>query len=167
MAAGYSGTPLSTKLGIKDGSRVVLLGAPRDFDQELAPLPEGVRLMTRLPTGRTVDVAVLFCGNLKQLIGGFGKARDHLTPAGGLWVAWPKKASGVETDLDENLIRDHGLAAGLVDNKVCAVTQVWSGLRFVYRVQDRAGLSPSRSASPGSGGSSRPGRSASPRARRT
>jgi hypothetical protein len=127
--AGYSGTPLPKKLGIKDASRVVLLGAPKGF------AIDGVQAASRL--GSEHDVIVLFSNSRSTLERDFRKARQALAPAGGLWVAWPKKSSGVATDLDENVIRKIGLAEGLVDNKVCAIDETWSGLRFVIRLKDR------------------------------
>lgn len=127
--AGYSGTPLPKKLGIKDSSRVVLLGAPKGF------AIEGVTAAARL--GAEHDVILLFSNSRSNLEPAFRKARQALAPAGGLWVAWPKKSSGVETDLDENVVRTIGLGAGLVDNKVCAIDETWSGLRFVIRLKDR------------------------------
>ncbi|HYX43974.1 MAG TPA: DUF3052 domain-containing protein [Acidimicrobiales bacterium] len=136
--AGYSGTPLARKLGIGEGSSVVLFGAPDGFEEVLAPVPEGVRFVRRLPrqAGRA-DVAVFFVTTAADLERRFDAVAAALTPAGGLWVAWPKRSSGVPTDLTENVIRDIGLAHGMVDNKVCAVTDVWSGLRFVLRLKDR------------------------------
>jgi hypothetical protein len=136
--AGYSGTPLATKLGIGEGSSVALVRAPDGFEQVLAPLPPGAVVGRRLPSGdRRADVAVLFVTSAADLDRRFARVAAALTPAGGLWVAWPKRASGVATDLTENVIRDVGLAHGMVDNKVCAVTDVWSGLRFVLRLKDR------------------------------
>lgn len=134
---GYSGTPLAAKLGIKAGHRIVLVSAPDEFDDVLGELPPDAVVSRSLPRSRRADVIVLFCGDEKSLVKGFDRAARALDFAGGLWVAWPKKSSGVKTDLDENVVRAHGLATGLVDNKVCAVTDVWSGLRFVYRVKDR------------------------------
>ncbi len=135
-AAGYSGTPLPTKLGIKPGSRVLLMGAPERFAEDtLGPLP-GVELHRR--AGRSAyDVVLAFAPDFRALQQRFGPARDRLTTAGGLWVAWPKRSSGLATDLDENVVRDFGLATGLVDNKVCAIDATWSGLRFVVRLADR------------------------------
>ncbi|HWC09829.1 MAG TPA: hypothetical protein VG455_01260, partial [Acidimicrobiales bacterium] len=136
--AGYSGTPLARKLGITEGASVVVLGAPEGFGKVLAPLPDGVRVSRRLPRkGRQADVAVLFATAGADLEHRFDAVAAALTPAGGLWVAWPKRSSGVPTDLTENVIRDIGVAHGMVDNKVCAVTDVWSGLRFVLRLKDR------------------------------
>jgi hypothetical protein len=135
VAAGYSGTPLATKLGIREGSRVALLGAPEGFDHVLAPLPAGVRVLRRLSPG--LDVVVLFVTRRQRLEQRFAAAAEAVMPAGGLWVAWPKRASKVPTDLTEDVLREVGLPMGLVDNKVCAVTEVWSGLRFVWRTENR------------------------------
>jgi hypothetical protein len=134
--AGYSTTPLRQKLGIKAGARVLLLSAPAEFEGGLGGLPEGVRITTRAGK-EPAQVIVLFCKDLKTLEARFEGARAALDEAGGLWVAWPKKASGVKTDLTEDVVRDLALAAGLVDNKVCAIDEVWSGLRLVVRVKDR------------------------------
>jgi hypothetical protein len=134
-AAGYSGTPLPKKLGIRPGARLGLIGAPDGFDATLGPLPEGVRV--RATARGPLDVLVAFFVGRAALERRFDALRDALDPAGGLWIAWPKRASGVVTDLTENVVRELGLAAGLVDNKVCAVDEVWSGLRFVYRLRDR------------------------------
>ena len=127
----YSGTPLPKKLGIQAGSVVVLLGAPKGFEKALEPLPEDVTLRRRL--GGTVPVIVLFSTKAKDLAPKFERAANHLDSPGGLWVAWPKKTSGVATDLDGNEVRRIGLAAGLVDNKVCAIDTTWSGHRFAHR----------------------------------
>ena len=132
---GYSGTPLPRKLGIKEGSTVALLDAPDGFEKELDPLPDGVELTPDLLP--SLDVILLFVTTRHQLERRFPEAAAHLQPAGGLWVTWPKKASGVATDLTELVVMEVGLANGLVDNKVCAVTDVWSGLRFVIRLADR------------------------------
>jgi hypothetical protein len=134
--AGYSGTPLPRKLGIKPGHRVLLVDAPGDFD--LGPVPDDVVLHQRAGR-RPYDVILAFCPDLATVERRFLPLIERLVPNGGLWVAWPKKSSGLATDLDENLIRDIGLAAGVVDNKVCAVDHTWSGLRFVYRLTDRPG----------------------------
>jgi hypothetical protein len=126
--AGYSGTPLPKKLGIKETSRVRVLGGPEEFAQGL-----GVELRVR----GEADVIVLFTRSARELAKAFGGARKSLHKDGGLWIAWPKKASGVVTDLNENVVRNQGLALGLVDNKVCAIDEIWSGLRFVVRLADR------------------------------
>ncbi len=132
MTAGYSGTPLPKKLGIKETTRLTVLHAPPGFQDTLGPLPSGVVMRERL--AGEADVAVLFLTTFKKLEAEFTRAAAMLPPAGGmLWIAWPKKASKMETDLDENLIRDFGLAAGLVDTKVCAIDETWSGLRFSRR----------------------------------
>lgn len=132
---GYSGTPLAGKLGIRAGSRVALLGAPAGFDAELAPLPDGVRILRRLAAD--LDVAVLFVTERRELERRFPAVARSITPAGGFWIAWPKRASKVPTDVTEDVLREVGLPQGLVDNKVCAVTEVWSGLRFVWRKENR------------------------------
>jgi len=135
--AGYSGTPLPKKLGIKAGHRVALIGSPADFDRTLGELPEGVELHSEAQTGKGFDVIVFFTTEHADLKKRFAKLAKRLTPAGGFWIAWPKKASGVPTDLTEDVIRVVGLDVGLVDNKVCAIDETWSGLRFVIRLQDR------------------------------
>jgi hypothetical protein len=135
-AAGYSGTPLARKLGIKPDARVALIGAPEAFEATLAGLPEGVRIRRRLGGG-PLDVIVAFHSRRSMLERRLPRLSAALDPAGGLWIAWPKRASGVPTDVTEDVVRDLGLAAGLVDNKVCAIDSVWSGLRLVYRLRDR------------------------------
>jgi hypothetical protein len=134
-AAGYSGTPLVSKLGIKPGTTIGLIGAPDDFDDTLGELPDGVTVRRRLQ-GR-LDVIVAFYVERSALERRLPALRGALQPAGGLWLAWPKRASGVATDLSDTVVRELGLAAGLVDNKVCAIDAVWSGLRLVYRLRDR------------------------------
>lgn len=134
-AAGYSGTPLVSKLGIKPGATIGLIGAPDDFDGTLGELPDGVTVRRRLQ-GR-LDVIVAFYVERSALERRLPALRGALQPAGGLWLAWPKRASGVATDLSDTVVRELGLAAGLVDNKVCAIDAVWSGLRLVYRLRDR------------------------------
>ena len=133
--AGYSGTPLVKKLGIKPGSTLGLIGAPDDFDVTLGELPDGVTVRRRL-RGQ-LDVIVAFSLDRTTLERRLPALRAALQPAGGLWLAWPKRASGVATDLNDTVVRELGLAAGLVDNKVCAIDEVWSGLRLVYRLSDR------------------------------
>src|SRR5215208_797663 len=133
---GYSGTPLPQKLGIKPGHRLLVLGAPDEFlPVDLGPLPEVTVLRRATPP---VDVAVTFAVTRAELSRRFQSARTALAADGGLWVAYPKKASKVPTELDFDVVQRFGLATGLVDNKSCAVTEVWSGLRFVVRVADRA-----------------------------
>ena len=136
MQAGYSGTPLPKKLGIKAGHRVALLNAPPGQRGALRPMPDDVTLLDAVGDG-PFDVILLFVRNRMELQKGFGLARTALQPAGGLWVCWPKKASGEVTDLTEDVVRQIGLEQGLVDNKVCAVDATWSGLRLVVRLKDR------------------------------
>jgi hypothetical protein len=135
--AGYSGTPLPKKLGIKDGARLGLVRAPDDFTRTLGALPVGV-VPRKVVAGKgTYDVIVCFMRTMAEVARDVPALKQRLDPAGGLWLAWPKQASGVDTDVSENLVRKRGLAAGLVDNKVCAIDDVWSGLRFVVRLADR------------------------------
>jgi hypothetical protein len=134
-AAGYSGTPLPRKLGIKEGSRVAVLSAPDDFDATLGPLPDGVVVRRRLRG--PLDVVVFFTTSRAKLERRIDVLRAALDPAGRLWVAWPKRASGVETDVTEDVVRGIALAHRLVDNKVAAVDATWSGLQLVIRVADR------------------------------
>ena len=132
--AGYSGTPLATKLGITPGHRVLLDGAPATF--EIPLLPEGVTVHRR--AGRPpYQVGLLFCPDHATLVRRWPRVHELVTPAGRLWVAWPKRASGLATDLDDNVVREHGLAHGRVDVKVCAIDATWSGLAFVVRLRDR------------------------------
>jgi hypothetical protein len=135
--AGYSGTPLPSKLGIKPDARVALLSAPEGFDARLGALPPGVTLRRRAQG--PVDVIVAFFVDRSALERRLPALRAALDPAGGLWLAWPKRSSGVSTDLGDGVVRELGLAAGLVDNKVCAIDKLWSGQRFVYRLADRPG----------------------------
>jgi hypothetical protein len=135
--AGYSGTPLSKKLGIRDGHRVVLLDAPAGFASTLEPLPS-VMLASNIPRAGEVDIVVAFVTKKADLIKRITAAHARLAQNGGLWIAWPKKASKVPTDITEDTIREVALPRGLVDNKVCAVDEVWSGLRLVIRKELRA-----------------------------
>jgi hypothetical protein len=134
--AGYSGTPLPKKLGIKEGARLALVGAPNAFlESTLAPLPDEVELRAR--ARGPLDVIVFFTKSRAELERRFGKLASALDPAGALWIAWPKRASGVPTDLTEDTLREVGLPQGLVDTKVCAIDDIWSGLRFVIRKENR------------------------------
>ncbi|MGE5596423.1 MAG: DUF3052 domain-containing protein [Hyphomicrobiales bacterium] len=133
--AGYSGTPLPKKLGIREGSRVLLVGAPDKFEAALGELPPGAE--AGAGADAPADVLLFFTTERAALEERFAELARLIAANGGLWVAWPKKSSGVPTDLTENVVREIGLAAGLVDNKVCAIDATWSGLRFVYRVKDR------------------------------
>lgn len=132
---GYSGTPLPKKLGITDGFQVRLIDAPRDVIAELKPSLEKCDLGGSAKA--QIDFAMLFTKSADSLKKEFPRTAKRLAPAGMLWVSWPKKSSGVPTDLTENIVREIGLAAGLVDVKVCAVSDVWSGLKFVRRLKDR------------------------------
>jgi hypothetical protein len=159
--AGDSGTPLARKLGIKPESVVGLLDAPAGFEGLLAPLPGGVTLRRRA-RGR-LDVIVLFATELAVLRRRFDAAEAALDTDGGLWVAWPKRAAKVATDLDFDWVQRLGLERGLVDNKICALDEMWSGLRFVVRVVDRparrartaTGSSGARAAGRDAGGAAR------------
>jgi len=132
---GYSGTPLPKKLGIKKGLRVALLGAPPEARAELKlSLAE---CEVAADTEPDLDFVMVFTKSKAELSREFKRLAKLLTPDGMLWVSWPKKTSGVLTDLDENKVREIGLSAGLVDVKVCAVTDTWSGLKFVRRLKDR------------------------------
>jgi hypothetical protein len=132
---GYSGTPLAKKLGIKDGFRVALLHVPDEVETELRNALMKCRRET--VASEDLDFILLFAKSLTVLKVELSSAAKALAPAGMLWISWPKKSSGVPTDLTEDVIRQSGLAAGLVDVKVCAVTVVWSGLKFVIPVKNR------------------------------
>lgn len=128
--AGYSGTPLAKKLGIKAASVVALIGAPEGFETKLAPLPDGVRVQRQT---RTSDRVLFFVDSQASLKRRFEAASRAVQQGGGLWIIWPKKASGVKTDITETAVREFGLAAGWVDYKICAVDETWSGLQFARR----------------------------------
>jgi len=134
--AGYSETPLIGKLGIKEGFNILLMHPPAWYAPWLGSETQKINLMK--PTSRVkADFIHIFETKMADFETDFLKAKDRLTINGMLWVSWPKKASKLPTDLNENLIRDYGLKNGLVDVKVCAVDEVWSGLKFVYRLKDR------------------------------
>ena len=133
--AGYSGTPLPKKLGIKEKFRVAFVGLPTDVRSELRESLRGCELASN--ARGPLDFAMLFVKSQAELKKQFPRVAKQLVRAGMLWVSWPKKSSGAATDLDENVVRGIGLEAGLVDVKVCAVNEVWSGLKFVIRVKDR------------------------------
>jgi hypothetical protein len=135
--AGYSGTPLAKKLGIKAGHQVALVNAPSDFEGTLDDLPLNASLARDLRAQDAFDVLVCFVKDAKGLRVSFPACAKRLVSNGGLWVAWPKKASGIATDVTESVVREFGLDQGLVDNKICAIDETWSGLRFVVRVKDR------------------------------
>jgi hypothetical protein len=130
VTAGYSGTPLPRKLGIKDGSRVLLDGAPSGFSVE------GVDAHLRA-AGSAYDIVLLFAPDHARLVKRWAPLAERLSVAGRLWACWPKRSSGRQTDLSENDVREYGLAQGLVDVKVCAIDETWSGLAFVRRLVDR------------------------------
>lgn len=132
---GYSGTPLAKKLGIKDGFRARFVGAPTDVRSELKPALASCEVVRHEEAA--LDFCMIFTKSKAELAAEFKQQAKVLTAAGMLWVSWPKKRSGVATDLTENVVREIGLAAGLVDVKVCAVTDTWSGLKFVRRLKDR------------------------------
>ena len=140
--AGYSGTPLSKKLGITPGGVVRVRRVPKDVNLPglLAPLPDGARLTTRR-AGRPADISILFCESAAELARQLPRALDDIDSAGMVWVLWPKKSSARYAagakDLTENTVRATALAHGVVDVKVCAVDETWSGLKLVYRRRDR------------------------------
>ena len=129
--AGYSATPLIKKLGIKEGFSISMVETPADVLRELG-------ISSRKRTDKPpFDFVLLSVRTQEELRTKFPLWATRLSPAGMLWISWPKKSSGVESDLNENIVRDIGLAAGLVDVKVCAVNEIWSGLKFVIRLKDR------------------------------
>jgi len=140
--AGYSGTPLAKKLGIKPGAQLFILNGPPQVEQWLEPLPAGVTDAGKQAKPGSADIVLCFAASRAELARRFTGAMRALKTSGGLWIAWPKQAARKidprwATDLTENDVRAFGLAAGLVDIKVCAISEVWSGLRFVYRLKDR------------------------------
>jgi hypothetical protein len=130
--AGYSGTPLPTKLGIRPGCEVALVAAPEGFAGRLG-LPPGVAVADSLAGQDPLDVIVFFVTWRAELEAELARLRARMAPACGLWIAWPKRAAKVPTDMSEQVVRDVALPTGLVDNKVCAIDEVWSGLRLVIR----------------------------------
>jgi hypothetical protein len=135
--AGYSGTPLPKKLGIKEGHRVAVIHGPTGFEKTLGDLPSGVALQAGLAGTTPFDVILVFVTRRAELERQLASIRRRMAPAAGLWVAWPKKASRVPADMTEDVIRDIALPTGLVDNKVCAIDETWSGLRLVIRLEHR------------------------------
>jgi hypothetical protein len=133
--AGYSGTPLPQKLGFKEGTQAAVAGAPDGFKRLLGALPKGATLAA--PAAAILDMGILFVTRAIDLRRAVPIWMHRLKPAGMLWIAWPKKASGAETDLTEDMVRHVGLQGGLVDVKVCAIDATWSGLKFVRRLRDR------------------------------
>jgi len=135
MPAGYSKRSLVEKLGIKEGFAVAILGAPENYASVLGKLPSGVKQFNQLKG--PLDFLQFFSLKRFHLEEHFPKLKAALSPGGMLWISWPKASSGVPTDLTENVIREIGLRNGLVDVKVCAVDETWSGLKFVFRLKDR------------------------------
>ena len=133
MSAGYSGKPLAAKLGIAESERWLLVDAPKSFEQLLSPVPEGAALLhtSRAP----VDCAILFVKERAVLERSLGRVQDKVGIRGAVWVAWPKKASGVATDVTEDAVRELALPTGWVDTKVCAIDATWSGLKLMRRVR--------------------------------
>jgi hypothetical protein len=131
--AGYSGTPLLKKLGIQEGDRVLVKNAPDAMPEEIAEFP-------KVRTAKDLDVALLFATSLNQFKAGFAALSTAVKPDGMIWAAWPKRASGIQTDLTENGIRDIALKTPFVDVKVCAIDETWSGLKLVVRKELRAGF---------------------------
>lgn len=134
--AGYSSTPLAKKLGIKEGSRIGLVNAPKDFERELGELPSGAHFVKRLTN--SLDMILFFVLTERALAQDFARLAKKLATNGMIWIAWPKKSSGVTTDLSFDCVQRIGLEARLVDVKICAIDDTWSGLKFVYRLKDRA-----------------------------
>ena len=135
MPAGYSGTPLVKKLGIKSGQRLALVNQPEGYSETMGPMPDGVKV-ARLLDG-PLDFIHFFTTGAGELEREFPQLKSALSPDGTLWVSWPKRSSRVATDLNGNVVRDIGLGNGLVDVKVCAVDETWSALKFVFRLKDR------------------------------
>lgn len=132
---GYSKTPLIKKLGIKPGFKLCIINPPDDYEETLGELPAEV-VVAEAPEA-DLDFIQFFTRSQLELVAEFPALKQALAHSGMLWISWPKKAAKVETDLDENVVRETGLQNGLVDVKVCAVDEIWSGLKFVYRVKDR------------------------------
>lgn len=132
---GYSGTPLARKLGLEPGLEAVVLHSPRPYEELVTPLPEGVKVRHRLHPG--AEFIHFFSRSLSDLARRFPGLASALADSGSLWISWPKKSSALASDLDENVVREIGLATGLVDVKVCAVDDDWSGLKFVRRLVNR------------------------------
>lgn len=135
MNEGYSGRPLAQKLGIKSGFRICLINTPSGYSAALTGLPENVQINDQL--SGDFDLIQVFSGATDEVAEIFPSLKKHIKSRGMIWISWPKKSSGVSTDLDGNLVRKIGLENGMVDVKVCAIDQIWSGLKFVFRLEDR------------------------------
>ena len=135
--ATYAGTPLPGKLGISEGDEVALIGAPERFEDTLGQLPDVASLHTDLADDARHDVIVAFMTERAELESDLPRLRARMAPACGLWIAWPKRTSKVRTDMSDQVIREVALPTGLVDNKVCAIDDTWSGLRLVIRRKNR------------------------------
>lgn len=133
--AGYSSTPLAKKLGIREASRIGIVNAPDNFQSQLGELPHGATFVKRMTD--SLDIILFFVLKERELARDFAKLAQKLVPHGMIWIAWPKKSSGVATDLSFEHVQRIGLDAGLVDVKICAIDEIWSGLKFVYRLKDR------------------------------
>ena len=133
--AGYSETPLPKKLGIKEQSRIAFVNAPKGFQSYLGPLPDGAQVVKTMT--KPLDLILVFVTAERALARDFAKLSEKLVSNGMIWIAWPKKSSGVATDLSFDRVQRIGLDAGLVDVKICAIDETWSGLKFVFRLQDR------------------------------
>ena len=133
--AGYSGTPLAQKLGVKEGSHVLLVGVPAGYLALLRPLPDGVHFGSRI--SEVTDIVHVFSTRRTELQRMLVRYRQKLKPTGAIWVSWPKKSAKVHTDITEDVVRELALPLGLVDVKVCAIDEVWSGLKLVVRKELR------------------------------
>jgi len=135
--AGYSGTPLPVKLGIGEGDEIALIGAPERFEDTLGSLPDVASMHTDLADDARYDVIVAFITQRAELEAELPRLRARMAPACGLWIAWPKRASSVPTDMTDDVVREVALPTGLVDNKICAIDDTWTGLRLVIRRENR------------------------------
>jgi hypothetical protein len=133
--AGYSGTPLPRKLGVKEDQKIALINAPLNFERELGVIPANTKLVKRLVA--PLDLVLFFVDREKTLSKQFPELAKKLSTNGMIWIAWPKKSSGVQTDLIFERVQRIGLDCGLVDVKICAIDDIWSGLKFVIRLKDR------------------------------
>jgi len=136
MTTGYSGKPLVRKLGLKENKKILIVNHPgADYENELGPLPSNIELVKKM--GKEMDFIHFFTKSSKELKKKLPEFKKSIKPDGMIWVSWPKRASKIKTDIDENIIRETALSLGLVDVKVCAVTEIWSGLKLVIRKENR------------------------------